>query len=107
MKGPGQRIRYDVRRVWQCPQCGTVAKTGPQQIALECVMHDKPVWMKLLEPPLPELPPVEPLPPEQVTPQPPRGKGGKRKRNKSTGNAAPGQPRDQSRGSAADSGGNS
>ncbi|RMG37866.1 MAG: hypothetical protein D6725_08240 [Planctomycetota bacterium] len=94
MKGPGQRIRYDVRRVWKCPQCGATAKTGPQQIALQCVMHDRPVWMKLLEPPLPELPPIEPLPPEQVAPQAARNKAGKRRRKKtpqaaSTTNDAP------------------
>ncbi len=78
MKGPGQRIRYDVRRVWQCPQCGAVAKTAPQQVALECVMHEKPVWMKLLEPP------------EQVMPQTQPRKASRRKGKKPSQAAAAG-----------------
>lgn len=49
MKGPGIRIDLDVRRIWTCPKCGAVRKTGGELPAVRCVCADE-AWMLLQEP---------------------------------------------------------
>jgi hypothetical protein len=54
MKGPGNRVRHDVRRVWQCPACGRREKTGGQVVCLRCNCGTAgtatdPPWMQLIE----------------------------------------------------------
>jgi hypothetical protein len=54
MKGPGNRNRHDVRRLWQCPACGRREKTGGQVVCLRCTcvaagqLPGGP-WMRLVE----------------------------------------------------------
>jgi len=49
MKGPGFRIRHDVRRVWQCPETGKTLKTGGDVTQLRSPFSRKPVFMQMLE----------------------------------------------------------
>jgi hypothetical protein len=70
MKGPSGRLKYDVRRVWECPICGRRERTGGQVVNRLCPCHpdnDPPrlVWMRLVEdgPKIPKAPP----PPEAPT----------------------------------------
>ena len=54
MKGPYERLKYDLRRVWECPQCGHKERTGGEVTTRCCAcQHDKRpaerVWMRLLE----------------------------------------------------------
>lgn len=48
MKGPGQRLGLDVRRVWECPACRRRRKTGGETVALRCDCTDNGTWMKLV-----------------------------------------------------------
>ncbi len=50
MKGPGIRIDLDVRRIWTCPTCGAIRKTGGEIGAVRCQCADE-AWMLLQEPP--------------------------------------------------------
>jgi hypothetical protein len=54
MKGPGERLKYDLFRVWECPVCHHRERTlGDRTSCLcRCQRKQKPterVWMKLLE----------------------------------------------------------
>jgi len=54
MKGPGGRLKHDVRRVWECPICGRREHTGGQVVNRLCPCHpdtDPPrlFWMRLVE----------------------------------------------------------
>lgn len=49
MKGPGFRIRHDVRRVWQCPETGKTLKTSGDVTQLRSPFARKPVFMQMLE----------------------------------------------------------
>jgi hypothetical protein len=54
MKGPGERLKYDLRRVWECPVCHHRERTnGDQTHCLCCCQRKlKPIdraWMKLIE----------------------------------------------------------
>lgn len=53
MKGPGLRIRLDVRRVWKCPQCGKQIRLPGQQVSYPCPCTSPPTWMHLLPDPKP------------------------------------------------------
>jgi len=51
MKGPGGRLKFDVRRAWECPRCrrrdrlsGHVAQRACPKCSVE-----QPVWMALIE----------------------------------------------------------
>jgi hypothetical protein len=58
VKGPGHRIKFDVRRVWECPACLVRVRTGGHVVNLRC--HGcraaggagPAVWMKLVEGPV-------------------------------------------------------
>jgi hypothetical protein len=68
MKGPGERLKHDFRRVWECPVCHRRERTGGDVTFLLCICQRKAspaerVWMKLVhehvrgsEAPLPEPP---------------------------------------------------
>ncbi len=49
MKGPGQRIDLDVRRIWKCPQCGKTRKLGGEITSVRCNCRREDVWMQLVE----------------------------------------------------------
>lgn len=71
MKGPGGRLRFDIRRVWECPACHRRELTPGDVVYRLCtcsVKSDPPRqnWMKLIElkparpePPPPPIAPVE------------------------------------------------
>jgi hypothetical protein len=54
MKGPGGRMRFDLRRVWECPVCHRRDWTPGEIVFRACTCSTKgdptsPVWMKLIE----------------------------------------------------------
>ncbi len=54
MKGPYERLKYDLRRVWECPICHHKERTGGEVTRHLCrcqfdVERVKQVWMKLVE----------------------------------------------------------
>ncbi len=49
MKGPGLRIRHDVRRRWRCPETGRVLKTPGSVTHLYSPFVKHACWMKLEE----------------------------------------------------------
>jgi hypothetical protein len=54
MKGPGDRLRHDVRRNWECPACRRRLKTAGTIVHLLCTCGAKETppreyWMLLLE----------------------------------------------------------
>lgn len=56
MKGPSGRLRFDVRRVWECPLCRRREKTRGTVVGLrcDCVAKKDPsrhTWMRLVEEP--------------------------------------------------------
>jgi hypothetical protein len=79
MKGPFERLKYDLRRIWECPQCGHKVRTDGSATTQFCRCGknntNPPVAMKLigdgprrLVPPVPR-PVVVPEPvPVQVEP---------------------------------------
>jgi hypothetical protein len=58
VKGPSGRLKFDVRRVWECPTCRRREQTGGQVVFLlcpGCIEQGKPqVWMRLVEEKLPK-----------------------------------------------------
>ncbi len=65
MKGPGLRVRLDVRRLWVCPQCGRRVRAVGSVTSRVCTnpSHQEAIWMQLVEerpqPPT-HAPPTEP-----------------------------------------------
>ena len=55
MKGPYERIKYDGRRVWECPECKARERTECQVVNQLCACQEKKqnpierIWMKLVE----------------------------------------------------------
>lgn len=54
MKGPYERLKYDMRRVWECPVCHHRTRSSGESVTSLCncqkeVPGPKQVWMKLLE----------------------------------------------------------
>lgn len=54
MKGPYERLKYDLRRVWECPACQQRTRTSGMVNAVLCrCQEDLPLhqqrWMRLLE----------------------------------------------------------
>ncbi len=53
MKGPHERIKYDLRRVWECPRCHHRERTlgTVTSMLCECAGDTKgmPTFMKLIE----------------------------------------------------------
>lgn len=81
MKGPGNRIDLDVRRLWKCPRCGDERKASGDIAAKPCARPEcGGTWMKLVEPlRKPVLrytpPPHEPIP-DDPDPAPRTASGG-------------------------------
>lgn len=53
MKGPGERTKYDFRRVWECPVCHHRERTGGDVTCSLCACQRKldphqRVWMRLV-----------------------------------------------------------
>lgn len=49
MKGPSGRLKFDVRRRWQCPRCGRQDAVPGDVVNRRCPQCQEPVWMVLLE----------------------------------------------------------
>ena len=54
MKGPYERLKYDLRRLWECPVCKRLERTAGSVTYRHCQcqmnqIDGKPVVMKLLE----------------------------------------------------------
>lgn len=54
MKGPYERLKHDLRRVWECPECHHKERTSGTVTSRLCKCQaDEPmksqVWMKLVE----------------------------------------------------------
>jgi hypothetical protein len=68
MKGPGGRLKFDIRRLWECPACHRRDLTAGDIVTRLCTCSsrsDPPRqnWMKLIE-----LKPVRPAPPPPSPP---------------------------------------
>jgi hypothetical protein len=65
MKGPFERLKYDLRRIWECPQCGHKQRTDGTVTTMVCRCGkpntNPPVVMKLVgDGPRRLVPPVPP-----------------------------------------------
>lgn len=53
MKGPNERLKYDLRRVWECPVCHHRCRTDGTTNVLwcDCTLNaqDRPTVMRLVE----------------------------------------------------------
>ena len=49
VKGPGLRVELDVRRLWECPQCGRRQKTGGDVVTVRCGCTPQGIQMRLIE----------------------------------------------------------
>jgi hypothetical protein len=49
MKGPGNRIELDVRRIWECPQCHKQRRTSGEVASLRCGCTSGGENMRLVE----------------------------------------------------------
>lgn len=54
MKGPYERLKYDLRRVWECPVCAHKDRTSGAVTTRLCRCQrkehpTKQVWMRLIE----------------------------------------------------------
>jgi hypothetical protein len=54
MKGPYERLKYDLRRVWECPACHRRERTEGLVTSLRCrcgsqEKANSSVWMRLIE----------------------------------------------------------
>jgi hypothetical protein len=68
MKGPYERLKYELRRMWECPVCHHRERTGGDRSTLLCgcqrkVKPTERVWMKLVEDGLRRVGGIEPGPP--------------------------------------------
>ncbi len=53
MKGPGNRVKFVIRRVWQCPACGRRLVTAGNVAQQRCACRpadsaEGPIWMQLV-----------------------------------------------------------
>jgi hypothetical protein len=52
MKGPAGRLKFDLRRLWECPACGRQERTGGEAVFRLCPCQSNeatPRWMRLVE----------------------------------------------------------
>lgn len=63
MRGPGLRLKYDVRRLWQCPECGYERHAPATEVTVRCHCNEQDPWMKLVEPQRQIRPAARPLDP--------------------------------------------
>lgn len=71
MKGPFERLKYDLRRIWECPQCGHKQRTDGTATTLFCKCKNSsnpPVAMKLVGDGPRRLVPRVPPPPREPEP---------------------------------------
>lgn len=50
MRGPGLRVLCDVRRTWECPQCGYRRRAPQTETVVHCKCDKSQPQMKLIEP---------------------------------------------------------
>ena len=50
MRGPGLRLKIDVRRVWRCPQCGKQRRVAATEVVVRCTCNPSQPQMQLIEP---------------------------------------------------------
>ena len=55
MKGPGNRVDLDVRRLWRCPRCGREQKAGGQVVSVTCHCAGAERVFMVLQPPAPKI----------------------------------------------------
>lgn len=48
MKGPGHRYDIDIRRLWECPECGKQIRLPANIAHRQCTCHEKKTWMRLV-----------------------------------------------------------
>jgi len=75
MKGPHQRLKYDLRRLWECPACKRRERTPGSVTFRHCScrlkqVDGKPVVMKLIEDSVQRIAP--PITADHEPPAPPR-----------------------------------
>jgi hypothetical protein len=63
MRGPGMRLGLDVRRLWQCPQCGAQRKLPADVTSVRCSACSVAPFMQIVEPPRRPRPAPKPLNP--------------------------------------------
>lgn len=73
MKGPQERLKYDLRRLWECPVCKRRERVAASQTFRFCQCQlkqadGKPVVMKLLQDGVQRLVPVVTIKHEQALP---------------------------------------
>ena len=54
MKGPYERLKYDLRRVFECPRCGRRVRMAGSVTFVTChcagnAATESPAWMRLVE----------------------------------------------------------
>ncbi len=49
MKGPDQRIKLDMRRIWECPQCQARRRVPGDIVSVRCDCKPDGAWMRLIE----------------------------------------------------------
>jgi hypothetical protein len=64
MRGPSGRVKYVIRRTWECPACQRRVFTYGRVVHLACLCtppEQPPRWMRLVDEPRyrPSLPPLE------------------------------------------------
>ncbi len=73
MKGPWQRIRYDGRRLWQCPVCGHRHRASGNVTSQLCACQKsrtegQRAWMKLVDEGFPVIQMAKPQPIAESSP---------------------------------------
>lgn len=63
MRGPQIRQRYDIRRLWRCPECGYERRAPASVTSLRCHCRSEAPLMRLIEGQRLVRPPAEPLDP--------------------------------------------
>ena len=48
MKGPGHRYDIDIRRLWECPECGKQIRLPANIAHQQCSCHENKSWMRLV-----------------------------------------------------------
>jgi hypothetical protein len=81
MKGPYERLKYDLRRLWECPVCKRRERTAGSVTFRHCAcqmakVDGRPVVMKLIEDGAQRIAPPVVVPHEQPLPPPVEGPPG-------------------------------
>lgn len=46
MKGPKERLKYDLRRVWECPECHSRVRTSGEMTHMTCDCQRKRLFVE-------------------------------------------------------------